>query len=133
MQTLVDEILEMGYAVMPGLIPPTQLRELQCNIDRLLGGDREPMRPTPFSGFRTVRYFNLLNEGAVWERAATNPTILSTARSILGLDCLLSLMCTALINPQASQQELHCDDDIYDLPRPHPHLVLNTIWALTDF
>ena len=28
---------------------------------------------------------------------------------------------------------VHTDDGIYPLPRPHPQVVLNTMWALDDF
>ncbi len=28
---------------------------------------------------------------------------------------------------------IHDDDSVYNFPRPHPNLVCNTMWALTDF
>ena len=37
------------------------------------------------------------------------------------------------IGPGEVAQVLHHDDGIYPLLRPHPEVVLNTMWALDDF
>jgi ectoine hydroxylase-related dioxygenase (phytanoyl-CoA dioxygenase family) len=52
---------------------------------------------------------------------------------VLGEDFLLSTMGSAVIGPGEESQMLHVDDGVYQFPRPHPNLVCNTMWALSDF
>jgi len=42
-------------------------------------------------------------------------------------------MGSAVIGPGEESQMLHVDDGVYQFPRPHPNLVCNTMWALSDF
>ena len=37
------------------------------------------------------------------------------------------------IGPGEVEQILHRDEDIYPVPRPHPELVMNVMWAFDDF
>jgi len=45
-----------------------------------------------FTGFETLRYFDLLNAAEIWQRVATQREVLEVARGILGNDMLLSTM-----------------------------------------
>jgi len=129
---VAEQIMAQGYAVIR---PPDDglLGAVDQEIDRLLRSTARPLAPTPFSGFRTIRYFDLLNEGEVWQKVAVQNDVLRIVKHILGSQHLLSLMCTALIQPEEKAQPIHADDDIYELPRPHRPLVVNTLWALCDF
>ena len=42
-------------------------------------------------------------------------------------------MGTAVVGDGEEAQPLHVDDGVYAFPRPHPNLVCNTMWALSDF
>jgi len=42
-------------------------------------------------------------------------------------------MGTAIVGDGEKNQAIHVDDGVYAFPRPHPNLVCNTMWALTDF
>ena len=129
----IERIAADGYAIVPNAIDPKLRGDLDVEIERLVAGSRRPMPPNYFSGFKTLRYFDLLNECSIWADVSTHPPVLDVVLRLLGPDCLLSVLCTALVGPGQKAQPIHCDDDIYELPRPHPHLVLNTIWALDDF
>jgi ectoine hydroxylase-related dioxygenase (phytanoyl-CoA dioxygenase family) len=52
---------------------------------------------------------------------------------VLGEGFLLSTMGSAVIGPGEPAQPIHVDDGVYAFPRPHPTLVCNSMWALTDF
>ena len=91
------------------------------------------MQPNLFTGYETIRYFDLLNQGEVWERVAVFNRIVDVIRGVLGVDCLLSTLGTAVIRPGESTQRIHCDDGLYGIKRPHKNLVCNTMWALSDF
>ena len=91
------------------------------------------MTANPFSGLNTVRFFDLLNKGEVWQRVAAHPKVTEVIRGVIGADCLLSTMGSALIGPGEPAQPLHGDDILYGFERPHKTIVCNTVWALSDF
>jgi ectoine hydroxylase-related dioxygenase (phytanoyl-CoA dioxygenase family) len=47
--------------------------------------------------------------------------------------CLVSSLSSISIDPGETAQPIHADDTLLDLPRPHPAVVCNSMWALTDF
>ena len=130
---VISRLVTEGYAVIGQILDKDRLGALANEFERLEASDAAPILADSFSGHKTTRYFDLLNEGEIWQRMATESLILDLVGSLLGRDFLLSLMSTVSIEPGEVAQEVHCDDDIYRLPRPHPHLVLNTIWAISDF
>jgi ectoine hydroxylase-related dioxygenase (phytanoyl-CoA dioxygenase family) len=52
---------------------------------------------------------------------------------VLDAGCLVSSLSSISIDPGETAQPLHADDTLLNLPRPHPPLVCNSMWALTDF
>ena len=130
----VEEIAENGYSIIENAIEQGYIKEILQELERLEevrpGGD---IPPAPFTGFHTRRWFDLLNDEDVWQRVATHPSVLSVLDNVLGDGFLLSTMGTAIIGPGEESQMLHTDDGVYSFPRPHPELVCNTMWALSDF
>jgi hypothetical protein len=128
------EIEEKGFSVMENAIPEDFLPEIMAELERLQqvrpGGD---IPPAPFTGFVTRRWFDVLNDGDVWQRVATHPWILPVLNKVLGDGFLLSTMGTAVVGDGEEAQTIHGDDMLYAMPRPHPNLVCNTMWALSDF
>jgi ectoine hydroxylase-related dioxygenase (phytanoyl-CoA dioxygenase family) len=129
-------LVEQGYAAVSGLASADFVAEIREEIDRLEqrkpGGDIPPFAGT---GYHTVRFFNLLHEGDVWQRVATHPPVLAIIKKVLGDDLQLSTMGTAIVGPGEEAQPLHADDRVYGpLPRQgRRELVCNTVWALSDF
>ena len=107
--------------------------EVCSEISRLETDGPPSLKSTEFTGYRTHRYFDLLNRSEVWERVAIHPFVLEVVRGVLGDDMLLSTMGTAVIDPGETAQAIHCDDQLYGIQRPHKNLVCNTMWALSDF
>lgn len=130
----VAGIARDGYAILPDAIPEAFRQEIREELVRLEtvrpGGD---IPPAPFTGRVTRRWFDLLNDGEVWQRVAVHPWILQILPHVLGEGFLLSTMGSAVIGPGEPAQPIHVDDGVYAFPRPHPNLVCNTMWALTDF
>ena len=130
----VADIARDGYAILPDAIPEAFRQEIREELARLEmvrpGGD---IPPAPFTGQVTRRWFDLLNDGEVWQRVAVHPWILQILPHVLGEGFLLSTMGSAVIGPGEPAQPIHVDDGVYAFPRPHPNLVCNTMWALTDF
>lgn len=129
----VQEIEKTGYSIAEGAIPSEFCAEIREEISRLEQDGPPSIRQNEFTGFHTLRYFDLLNQGEVWQRVATYAPVLNVIRGVLGQDALLSTMGTAVIDPGETPQRIHCDDQLYGIRRPHKHLVCNTMWALSDF
>lgn len=129
-----DQVAKQGFAIMEGAIEESFRGALMAELDRLEkvrpGGD---IPPAPFTGFHTRRWFDLLNDGDLWQQVAIHPWVLKVLERVLGDGFLLSTMGTAVIGPGEAQQGIHCDDMVYGFPRPHPNLVCNTMWAINDF
>ena len=130
----VEAINQNGYSIIENAIQPDFLKEIIDELDHLEsvrpGGD---IPPGPFTGLVTRRWFDLLNDGEVWQRVATHPAILQVMEHVLGEGFLLSTMGTAVVGDGEEAQPIHADDQVYSFPRPHPNLVCNTMWALSDF
>ena len=129
----IDEINKKGYSIAEAVIDPEFCGEIKDEISRLEQVGPPSIVQNEFTGYKTLRYFDLLNQQEVWERVAIHPPVLDVIRGVLGTDCLLSTMGTAVIDPDETPQRIHCDDALYGLKRPHKHLVCNTMWALSDF
>jgi len=130
----VANIERDGYSIMEGALAPAFIDELLEELRRLQrvrpGGD---IPPQAFTGQVTRRWLDLLNDGEVWRRVAIHPWLLQVLPRVLGEGFLLSSMATAVVGDGEPEQAIHDDDSVYQFPRPHPNLVCNSMWALTDF
>jgi ectoine hydroxylase-related dioxygenase (phytanoyl-CoA dioxygenase family) len=52
---------------------------------------------------------------------------------VLGEGFLLPTMGIAVVGIGVEKQPIHLDDQVYPFPRPHPNLVCNIMWAITEF
>lgn len=129
----VQEVEQKGFSIATEAIDPDFCQEIRSEISRLEAIGPPSIKQSEFTGYRTLRYFDLLNKAEVWERVATHPLVLEVVRGVLGDDMLLSTMGTAVIDPGETAQAVHCDDQLYGMRRPHKNLVCNTMWALSDF
>ena len=98
------------------------LKEELQRLERVRPGGDLP--PQPFSGFVTKRWFDLLNDGPIWEQVAAQKSILKVLDEVLGEGFLLSTLGTAVIGAGEKAQPFHVDDGVYSFPRPHPNLSL---------
>ncbi len=141
MRTLTSEevaehvlrIGEQGFSVIEDAIEPDLVDELNDTLDRL---ERE-LAVTPagnsFEGHDTLRVYNLLVHGDVFARVPTHANVLPVVEGVLDPGCLLSSLSSIAIGPGETAQPIHADDQLIPLPKPHPPVVCNTMWALTDF
>lgn len=120
--TLIEDVLTTGEA--------DALAEDLTRIEREIG-----TKPgyNPFEGDKTLRVYNLLVYGKIWEAIPQHPTVLPVVEGVLDKGCLVSSLSSVKILPGETPQPLHGDDQLMPVARPHPALVCNTMWALTDF
>jgi ectoine hydroxylase-related dioxygenase (phytanoyl-CoA dioxygenase family) len=128
-----EEIARQGFTIVVDAIDPSVVDALNDDLVRL---ERElAVEPAgnDFEGHHTVRIYNLLVHGALYEQIPVDPTILPIVEEVLDRGCLVSSLSSISIDPGETAQPIHADDQLIPIPKPHPPVVCNTMWALTDF
>ncbi len=119
-----------GYTIVPELIDDAECdRLLDCLHDLHA---RQDFGDNDFTGTRTKRVFNLFAKTRGLDSLLVEPTVVRLARHMLGPEAQLSIASTMEIHGGETSQALH-QDDAYFPTHPHPPLVINTMWALTEF
>ena len=129
----VARVVEDGYTIVEDAIEPSLLDALSEDLARLEGELDARPATNLFEGLKTVRIYNLLARGRVFEQVPVHATILPIVEGVLDRGCLVSSLSSIAIGPGETPQPIHADDMLIPLPRPHVPLVCNTMWALTDF
>ncbi len=131
--THVASIERVGYAVIENAMPP-EVADALC--EDLRRRERElgiTPAANPFEGAKTLRIYNLLVHGALYEAIPVNDNALPVVERVLDPGCLVSSLSSVSICPGEKAQPIHADDQLIPLPKPHPAVVCNTMWAITDF
>jgi ectoine hydroxylase-related dioxygenase (phytanoyl-CoA dioxygenase family) len=129
----VTGIAREGYTILERVIEPELIDALVADLGRL---ERElDIKPAgnSFEGVRTLRVYNLLAHGKVWERVPVHEHVLPIVERVLDPGCLVSSLSSINIGPGETAQPIHADDQLIPIPKPHPAVVCNSMWALTDF
>ncbi len=123
-------IADVGYAVVQELLPRDEVDALR---DELYPMVREaPWGSNPAQGFRTRRIARLLARTRSVDPLVLHPLLTELAWRLLDHHQLTSPSVIEVC-PGETDQELHFEDVYYPIGRPHPPLVLNSLWALDDF
>jgi ectoine hydroxylase-related dioxygenase (phytanoyl-CoA dioxygenase family) len=123
-------MLQDGYVVVAGLMPPDDLAAARADLERVLRAT--PTGRNAFEGHATQRIYALFAKTRTFDRAATHPLLLEVLDQVLG-HYQLSAPVGIRIGPGEQAQMLHRDDAIYPLPQPCPPVVVNTMWPLDEF
>ena len=128
-----DRIAERGYTIVEDAVEVDLLDELVEEVTRL----EEDLGVVParndFEGDHTVRIYNLLARGKVFEQVPVHPNVLPIIEGVLDAQCLVSSLSSIAICEGETPQPIHADDQLMPIPKPHPPTVCNSMWALTDF
>jgi len=122
-----------GYTVLEGVIAPDLVEALADDLLRLESTYDIQPADNSFEGAQTVRIYNLLALGKIFEQVPVHEQVLAIVERVLDPGCLVSSLSSISIMPGEDAQPIHADDQLIPLPKPHPPLVCNTMWALTDF
>jgi ectoine hydroxylase-related dioxygenase (phytanoyl-CoA dioxygenase family) len=129
----VERIAREGYTIVERAIEPELIDGLAADLERLeLELNVTPAR-NPFEGTQTLRIYNLLVYGKLWEGIPVHENVLPIVEGVLDPGCLVSSLSSINIGPDEIAQPIHADDQLIPIPKPHPPTVCNTMWALTDF
>jgi ectoine hydroxylase-related dioxygenase (phytanoyl-CoA dioxygenase family) len=131
--THVQRIATDGYTIVENAIEPELVEALAGDLLRL---ERE-LGVTPaqniFEGVKTTRIYNLLARGPLYQRIPVHAAVLPIVEKVLDKGCLVSSLSSIAIGPGEVPQPLHADDQTIPLPRPHVPIIVNSMWAISDF
>jgi ectoine hydroxylase-related dioxygenase (phytanoyl-CoA dioxygenase family) len=133
LQRHLDEIEERGYTLLEGVIEGDLVDALADDLLRIERAHEILPAQNDFEGSQTVRVYNLLAHASIYQQVPVHPAVLPVVEGVLDRGCLISSISSIGIDPGESAQMIHSDDQLIAMPRPHPPLVCNTMWALTDF
>jgi ectoine hydroxylase-related dioxygenase (phytanoyl-CoA dioxygenase family) len=128
-----ERIARDGYTILAAAIAPDLCRELRCDLERIERERGIVPAKNSFEGHHTVRIYNLLAEGKIYEGIPVHSNVLPVVERVLDPGCLVSSLSSISIDPGERAQPIHADDQLIPIAKPHVPTVCNTMWALTDF
>ena len=128
-----SRISREGWTIVEDAVSPELVDRLVLAIDRLHSELGVSPAANIFEGLHTLRIYNLLARGKVFEEVPVHERVLPIVESVLDRGCLVSSLSSITILPGEAAQPIHADDQLIPLPKPHVPLVCNSMWALTDF
>jgi ectoine hydroxylase-related dioxygenase (phytanoyl-CoA dioxygenase family) len=129
----VAAIRERGYSIISDAIEDDLIQRLHDDLLRLEHDHDIKPANNDFEGSRTVRIYNLLAHGELYERIPVHQNVLPVVERVLDPGCLVSSLSSISIGPGETSQPIHADDQLIPLAKPHAPTVCNSMWALTDF
>ncbi len=129
----LQDIETQGYTIIENAIEPDLLDQLNAALLHIEQVDAVAPGHNAFEGHRTIRMYNLLAKDPVFQKVPVHPRVLPVIEGVLDKGCLVSSLSSISIDPGEPAQPIHADDTLIGLPRPHPPMVCNSMWALTDF
>lgn len=134
----IDEFNTNGYSILENVIPEDlQIKLIQAfNMlkEKEEGISREKGKETAFRGSASHRLRNVVSKGDVFMQSLNLEVLLIMVEKILGSGFQLFASAFNNVGPGEKQQRMHTDDILIPFPRPIPFpVVVNTIWALSDF
>ena len=129
----VARVATDGYTIVEDAIELELIDALAEDLLRLEGALGVTSARNIFEGLKTVRIYNLLARGPLYQRIPVHPAVLPIVEQVLDRGCLVSSLSSIAIGPGEAPQPLHADDQVIPLPRPHVPIIVNSMWAITDF
>jgi ectoine hydroxylase-related dioxygenase (phytanoyl-CoA dioxygenase family) len=129
----VERIARDGFSIIERAVEPDLVDALAADLERLERVYDVHPAHNSFEGERTVRIYNLLALGELYESVPVHANVLPVVERVLDPGCLISSLSSISICPGEHAQPIHADDQLIPLAKPHVPTVCNTMWALTDF
>jgi ectoine hydroxylase-related dioxygenase (phytanoyl-CoA dioxygenase family) len=129
-ELVADGLAADGYVIVEGVLSSAEVQTARDDLARVLA--LTPTGRNSFEGFSTQRVYALFAKTRTFDEVAVHPLVLGILDRVLS-EYQLSAPVGIQIGPGERAQALHRDEGIYPLPRPHPVVVINSMWPLDDF
>ena len=127
---IADGLRADGYVIVEGVLDASEVARARDDLARVLA--ETPTGRNDFEGFSTQRVYALFAKTRAFDETAIHPLVLGLLDRVLG-NYQLSAPVGIQIGPGEKAQVLHQDESVYPLPKPHPTVVVNSMWPLDDF
>jgi hypothetical protein len=132
MMNMQDQLDEQGFVLLEGCMPRDLLEGLRDRIHALFDEEGAGAGGEFLQEEHAHRLANLVDKGAIFQRAIVFPELLAGVRHVLGADCKLSSLNARAADPHSpAGQPLHVD--MGAIPDERGYWVCNTVWMLDDF
>src|SRR6478735_12590734 len=105
-----DRLAADGYTIVEDAFPVAVADALLADLERLERELGEGAGKNIFEGFATVRIYNLLARGKLYEEVPVHDTVLALVEGAIGRGPLVSSLSSIAIGPGERAQPLHADD-----------------------
>src|SRR5687768_5255794 len=95
----VKRVQEDGWSIIENAFDPPLADELHDDLDRLERDLAIKPAANVFEGTRTVRIYNLLVHGELYERIPVHESVLPVVEGVLDRGCLISSLSSIVIGP----------------------------------
>lgn len=129
----IEAIGRDGYTIVHNVFDADRAIALLSRLDQLERELAIVPSTNSFEGVSTLRIYNLLAHGSLFESIPIDPIVLPIVEGVLDDGCLVSSLSSIAIGPDETAQPIHADDQVMPLTKPHVATVCNTMWALTEF
>lgn len=136
-QSIADAVLNEGMAIIPDAFAPEFGERLQSLTAELAREHAAPAKSPQYrdnAGNLSMRLYNVFSRHPLYREAASHELINAVLLRLLGPGYLLFATAVNEVGPGEREQKLHRDDMLIAMPRPfHRPVIVNTIWALSNF
>lgn len=126
----LEQLRTDGYVILRDVLPDPVLEQARNALRPLL--ECQAWGKGQFFGDRTRRVHNVLAKTRAVDPLVAHLAVLELLRGTLNAP-QVSIVNAIEIHPGETAQFLHQDDVVFPIARPHPPLIVNTMWALTEF
>src|SRR5437016_3216342 len=109
LESHVARVAEVGYTVVEDAIEPDLIEALAADVMRLERALAVGPAGNVFEGTRTIRIYNLLARGRLYERIPVHEHVLPIVERVLDRGCLVSSLSSIAILPGERGQPMHAD------------------------
>ena len=102
----VEAIERDGYTIVEDAIEPDVVDALVDDLNRLVRKLEIKPASNEFEGTETLRIYNLLVHGSLYERIPVHPNVLPIVDGVLDAGCLVSSLSSIDIGPGESAQPI---------------------------
>ena len=133
---LIDRFSAHGWAVLPDVLSPGEVAEVQAALARAQATSEAVGMPVVMDdldpGGRNIRVYDLVAHDPIFGDLAEHPVVLDHVTSLLGPDVILSNFTANTALPGSGSMNAHCDQSTV-MPEPWPEMwAMNAIWCLHD-
>src|SRR5205085_2134907 len=108
----VKRVAEDGYTIVENAIDLDVVDAIADDLARLERELGAKPAENSFEGAHTLRVYNLLKYGPVWEHIPVHPNVLPIIEAVLDPGCLISSLSSINIGPGETAQPIHADDQL---------------------